>query len=367
MSVPAQVQAKADAADQLQQGLNGETPENGTADPAPPQEGTAPVVPPNGQEPPPADPNPIQPVNNDDITQKYNSLLGRCEAQVSEMKQLRSEKDLLYKQVSDLNRKIFQLEQQLTELKTAKPEPTVKDPETQDNGPQPLDIDAYMQYGEQFGKMAETLNQMIAGLPPANPEPAPQPPEPQPNTPQTVPANPEPAPSGISVQQLESDLVSDVYMIHKLDFNQINPADEFLSWLDQFDSVTGQQHLGKWREAVQARDKALCLQVINTFLESPSGQAMTQRLGAKPEPSPAPNQQPNISTPNQDPATVPETQQGNPWHGSEIMDFYTLLSMGKFSPEQVKMHESEIQQAQVQGTVIPGEAPNGGRFKDMFQ
>lgn len=356
MTVPKQVQASADAADKLQQSLvAGENQDPGKADPAPSGQETAPVVPPKDQDSP-ADPNHI-PASDGDLNQKYRSLLGRCESQVRENKQLRSEKDLLYKQVADLNRKVLTLEQDLEEAKKIKPEPADRGSAPQDDTPSPLDVKAFEQYGPEFGKLAETLNNMLDS---AKQTPSPvkeesQIPEP---APETQPAGSTESQPGISMQQLKSDLISDVYMIHKLDFNLVDQASEFVSWLNQYDQQNGQQNVEEWKEAVQVRDKDLCLQVINKFLGSSSGQSMVKRLGAKPEPTPAPNQQPDISAPGQDPETVPDIQKGRIWKRSEILAFYTELSKpnGKYAndPDEAKRLEADVQAAPAQGRVIEG-------------
>jgi len=329
MAVPKQVQDNADRADKIQSDLSGTAQKPATPD----EPGTAPVVtPPVSQTP---NQSPAQ--SPEDLEQRYKSLEGRNRGQAEELKAARANNDLLYRQVSDLNREIAGLK---TSLVDAQATPKTDDNNEPDTGLKLIDEAKIEQYGAEFGDMARTINQILQGQKPVEPAPV-------------VPAVPAPAPQKPDKMMFRSAVIVDVYSSHQLDYNDIDVAPEFSSWLKEFNQRDGVQHLQQWSESISVRDKATCLSIINNFLVSPQGLAFKTRL--KPNQQiPAPNQQPNVPLGTNVDVTNVQTQPvGKIYTGAEITKFFTDVSGGvyKDNPEEATRIEADIMKAPGEGRV----------------
>jgi len=329
MAVPDQVKAMSQNADDLQTALAKEsTPKDGTVPPATPEPGTVPETPPARQDSPPDNNQPAQQPN---LEQQYKSLLGRVEAQASQLKDLRAQNDLLYKQVSELNREKLTLEQDLQDAKAQ----ATKEPPTDtdvDSDPKLLDVEQMAKYGAEFGEMAKALNNVMTYQQAAKPT--------QPDI--TTPAPQE----GVTLNMLKTSIIADVFAVHGIDYNAMDSSKEFIGWLAQFDATTGAQNGAAWNEAIAVRDKAACLRVINNFLVSEAGQAYQAAALSTPEPGITPNQQPTIPQSGEDPTQTP--QQGEIWTKEKVTAFFKKLAGGGFkdNPEEAKKIEADIFAAQ---------------------
>ena len=150
-------------------------------------------------------------------------------------------------------------------------------------------------------------------------------------------------------------MIVDVYNAHKLDYNDIDVAPEFSTWLKEFNPGTGIQNLQRWAEGITVRDKATCLSIINNFLVSPQGQAFKARRNPTQQ-TPAPNQQPNVPLGTHvDPTTVTTQPVGKIWTGKEITAFYTERAKPdgtyKGNPDEAARIEADIFKAQTEGRV----------------
>jgi len=333
MATPKQVQQMGEQADKIQADLNG------TVQPATPAQGTAPEVTPTepSQTPPEQNPPPAQP---QDIEQKYQSLLGRVKDHAEELKTARANNDLLYKQISDLNREKAELQTKLDDALAQETKPDDKDPDT---GPKLLDVEKISEYGAEFGDMAKALNQVLQTQKAPDPAPA-------------QPAEPAPAQQHDKTI-FRSSVTVDVYNIHKLDYNDIDVAPEFSGWLKEFSQATGVQNMQAWAEAITVRDKATCLSIINNFLATPQGQAFKTRVTTQATQQPAaPNQQPDVPLgTGVDPTTVTTQPVGKIYTGAEILEFFTEVAQPngtyKDNPDEAKRIEADIFKAQTEGRV----------------
>ncbi len=330
MATPKQVQQMGEQADKIQADLNG------TAQPATPEQGTVQDVTPTKplQTPPEQTSKPAQP----DLEQKYQSLLGRVKDHAEELKTARANNDLLYNQISDLNREKAELQVKLDDALAQTTKPDDKDPDT---GPNLLDVEKISQYGAEFGDMAKALNQVLQTQKAPDPASA-QPTAPAPQHDKTI---------------FRSSVTVDVYNIHKLDYNDIDVAPEFSGWLKEFSQATGVQNMQAWAEAITVRDKATCLSIINNFLATPQGQAFKTRVTAPATQQPAaPNQQPDVPLgTGVDPTTVTTQPVGKIYTGAEILEFFTEVAKpnGRYkeNPDEAKRIEADIFKAQTEGRV----------------
>jgi hypothetical protein len=109
-------------------------------------------------------------------------------------------------------------------------------------------------------------------------------------------------------------------------WRQINVSDDFIDWLNQYDTFSGQPRLGMLQEAYRAGQGARCLAFFRAYTQEVS--AVPQPLGISPSPSPAPGagagQVPLAqlaspgrgSGPLQSPGNAPAQRT---WNGDEIM------------------------------------------------
>ncbi len=330
LNMPKQVQDMGAQADKIQSDLINPGQEPGTAQQTTPV-GTAPLVTPNE----PLNTPQSQPAQQQDLEQKYRSLLGRVESLSEELKTARTNNDLLYNQISDLNKENAKLQ---TDLAAAQAQTTKPDDKKPDTGPKLLDVDQMSQYGAEFGDMAKTMNQLLTNQ--QAPRPAQQPPAAAPMQPNDKAI-------------FRSSVVSDIYAAHQLDYNAIDVAPEFMSWLKEFDQVSGVQKAAGWGQAVATRDKATCLSTINNFLVSPQGQAFKNRV-TNPVSQQAPNQQPNVPLgTHTDPTAVTTQPVGKIYTGAEVRKFFNDVATGEYkgTPDEATQEEADIMKAGAEGRV----------------
>lgn len=319
MSLPKQVQAELEAAERLEQELlNAANPQELTQDPEPAPEPTADPEPVFDPEPAPADPEPEpQPEptkSSDDETweRRYKTLQGMFNAETARFKS----------EVADLK---DQLKQAISELKEAKTTPTepqrslVTDKDVEDFGGDLVDL-----IGR---KAADVVNAQMAQLKEEN-------------------ARLREELGSVSEQQGEAR--RDVYFsnLERLvpDYRELNVDPDFLEWLAEADTLSGQPRQNFLNIAFESYDVDRTAVLFNSFKDS---------RAPAPQPKAVPKELQRQVAPGTSKASSVSTTpaQERIWKMSEIDSFYKDVARGVYKgndAEQARI-EAEIDQAVLEG------------------
>lgn len=146
-----------------------------------------------------------------------------------------------------------------------------------------------------------------------------------------------------SVKSVQSHVVQDSFFRSLTemvpDWEALNADTNFLNWLDGVDDLTGETRQALLGRAEQARDPVRAAKFFNTYKK------MSQTWAAK---SAASLEQQIIPPTNQSPSTP---QAKKIWTRAEITDFYNRVRRGSVSDADVIAIEADIASASVEGRI----------------
>jgi hypothetical protein len=146
-----------------------------------------------------------------------------------------------------------------------------------------------------------------------------------------------------SVKSVQSHVVQDSFFRSLTemvpDWEALNADANFLSWLDEVDDLTGETRQALLGRAEQARDPVRAAKFFNTYKK------MSQTWAAK---SAASLEQQIVPPTNQAPSTP---QAKKIWTRAEITNFYDRLRRGTISDADANAIEADIASASVEGRI----------------
>lgn len=146
-----------------------------------------------------------------------------------------------------------------------------------------------------------------------------------------------------SVKSVQSHVVQDNFfrLLTEMvpDWEALNADANFLSWLDEIDDLTGETRQSLLGRAEQARDPVRAAKFFNTYKK------MSQTWAAK---STASLEQQIVPPTNQSPSTP---QAKKIWTRAEISNFYDRLRRGTISDADAVAIEADIASASIEGRI----------------
>jgi len=146
-----------------------------------------------------------------------------------------------------------------------------------------------------------------------------------------------------SVKSVQSSVVQDSFFRSLTemvpDWEALNADTNFLNWLDEVDDLTGETRQALLGRAEQARDPVRAAKFFNTYKK------MSQTWAAK---SAASLEQQIVPPTNQAPSTP---QAKKIWTRAEITNFYDRLRRGSISDADANAIEADIASASVEGRI----------------
>jgi hypothetical protein len=254
---------------------------------------------------PPATPNDStpQPVSGTDETveHRYKVLQGKYN---SEVPRLSAEN-------KDLKSRLQNIEHQLDVMKNTKPlEPLVNQDEIEQYGEGLIDVARRIAREELSGKQAEidALKNRIDSI------------------------------SNVTAEKVESDFFTSLTGMVP-EWEQINTEANFLSWLNEFDELTGETRQSLLSRAEKSRDAARTAKFFNAFKKTSSSWAATSNQALESQVVPPTNRAPN---------TPPAKKI---WTRGDVGEFYARVRRGEIQDADAVAIEADIMAAQIEGRI----------------
>lgn len=293
MSLPRAVLEAEQRAERLHQELlgnqSGDTPPNQETPPEQTEQTD------NGSTPPPSD----APKPEDALEHRYKVLQGKYN---SEVPRLASEN-------KDLKGRLQNLEHELEVLKNSKPiEPLVRPEEIEEYGEGLIDVARRIAREELAAKQAEidALKNRIDSL------------------------------SNATTQKVEVDFFKSLTEAVP-DWQAINEDPNFLSWLDEFDELTGEQRQALLSRAEKSRDPQRVAKFFTTWKKTSQSWAAGTNRSLESQITPATNRA----------STAPPSKKY--WTRAEVSDFYARVRRGDIGDKEALAIEADIHAAQIEG------------------
>ncbi len=251
---------------------------------------------------PPAEPNDSAPPPQEDaIEHRYKVLQGKYN---SEVPRLSAEN-------RDLKSRLQLLEEQLEEMKNAKPaEPLVKPEEIEEYGEGLIDVARRIAREELASKQSEIdkLKREIESV------------------------------KSVTTSKVSQDFFKSLTEMVP-DWELLNEDAQFLKWLEEVDELTGETRQTLLSRAEQARDATRTAKFFSAFKKTTSSWAANSSQALEQQVAPTTKQAPN---------TPPSKKV---WLRSEIAEFYDRVRRGLVEDKDAIAIEAEIQAASIEGRI----------------
>jgi hypothetical protein len=278
-----------------QQAASGETPAADSAQsetpPADQQQASENPAPSNDSQPP---------AQQDEWEHRFKVLQGKYNSEVPRFAQ----------ENKDLKSRLEQLESEMIQLKATPPEPLVKQEEIDEYGEGLIDV-ARRIAQEELGKKQSEIDALKAQI----------------NQISTATTN-----------TAKSDFFKSLNALVP-DWEQINADPSFLTWLDEFDELTGETRQSLLSKAEAARDASRVGKFFTSFKKTSSSWAANSQSALEQQVVPPTNKAPD---------TPPSKKV---WTRGEINEFYDRVRRGAVSDAEAIAIEADITAASIEGRI----------------